>query len=173
MNHLAHTPSRSAWRATAMLAAGALAASLALAAGGGGGGGGRQGEGDKPSPEYQRAVQAIQAEQWAQAIALLEPYAQRASNDADGHNWLAYAYRKSGQLQPAFAHYKRALQINPTHLGAHEYLGEAYLQAGQPDQAEFHLRELARLCDARCEQYADLKQAIASHRARLAAASGR
>ena len=44
------------------------------------------------------------------AIALLEPYVKKARNDADGHNWLAYAYRQSGQLEPAFAHYRRALQ---------------------------------------------------------------
>lgn len=169
MKHLArHTP-WGAWRATAMLAMGALATSLALAAGGGGGGAGL-GAGGDGSPEYLKAMEAIEGEQWAQAIALLEPYVKRARNDADGHNWLAYAYRKSGRLEPAFAHYRRALQIAPTHLGAHEYMGEAYLQAGQPDKAEYHLRELARICDSRCEQYGDLKQAIASYRTKLATA---
>lgn len=157
-----------AWRAMAMASMGAAAASLAVAAGGSGGGSGL-GSGDA-SPEYQQAVAAIKAEHWQEAIALLEPYVNKARNDADGHNWLAYAYRKSGQLEPAFAHYRRALQINPTHLGAHEYMGEAYLQAGQPDQAEFHLRELARICAARCEEYADLQQALTRYRTKLAAA---
>jgi tetratricopeptide (TPR) repeat protein len=156
-----------AWRAMAMVLVWAMAAS-AMAAGGAGGGMGL-GSG-VASAEYQQAVAAIKAEHWQEAIALLEPYVKQARNDADGHNWLAYAYRKSGQLEPAFAHYRRALQINPTHLGAHEYMGEAYLQAGQPDQAEAHLRELARICAARCEEYADLKQAITGYRTRLAAA---
>lgn len=33
----------------------------------------------------------------------------------------------SGQLDLAFKHYQRALQLDPRHLGAHEYIGEAYL----------------------------------------------
>ena len=80
---------------------------------------------------------------------------------------------QSGQLEPAFAHYKRALAINPTHLGAHEYMGEAYLMAGKPDQAEYHLRELARICAASCEEYADLKQAIAQVRGKPAGTASR
>lgn len=168
MKHLAHHTARGARRA---LIAGAFTATLAWAAGGGGGGA-SLGAGGDGSPEYTKAMEAIEGEHWAEAIALLEPYVQRARKDADGHNWLAYAYRKTGRLEPAFVHYKRALQIDPTHLGAHEYLGEAYLQAGQPEKAEYHLRELARICDARCEPYGDLKQAIARYRAKVAAAPG-
>lgn len=162
---------RCVWQVMAMAAAWAMAASLAVAAGGAGGGAGL-GSGEA-SPEYEKAVAEIKAEHWQAAIALLEPYVAKARNDADGHNWLAYAYRKSGQLEPAFAHYRRALQINPTHLGAHEYMGEAYLQAGQPDQAEYHLRELARICAASCEEYADLKQDIDHYRTQLATAPAR
>jgi Flp pilus assembly protein TadD len=110
-------------------------------------------------------VALIQSEKFSDAVLVLEPYVRRARNDADGHNWLAYAYRKSGRLPLAFEHYKRALNLLPTHRGAHEYIGEAYLDAGQPENAEFHLRELARICNASCEQYEDLKAAIAAYRA--------
>jgi tetratricopeptide (TPR) repeat protein len=134
----------------------------------GGAGGGAELGSAVVSPEFTQAVAEIKAEHWPQAIGLLEHYLNRARNDADGHNWLAYAYRKSGQLEPAFAHYKRALAINPTHLGAHEYMGEAYLMAGKPDLAEYHLRELARICAASCEEYTDLKLAIAQYRGKPA-----
>jgi Tfp pilus assembly protein PilF len=117
------------------------------------------------SAEYAQAVAFIQAEQWADAIVLLKTHLQSSRKDADGHNWLAYAYRKSGQLELAFVHYKRALSLTPTHRGAHEYIGEAYLMAGKPEQAEYHLGELKRICQASCEEYQDLLAAITRFRA--------
>ena len=154
-------------RLASLLLAAACLALPAHAAGGGGGGGGGGGEDEfgQVSPEYTQAVAAIKAERFGEAIPLLENFLKRRGNDADAHNWLAFAYRKSGQLEPAFAHYKRALAIDPAHRGAHEYIGEAYLMAGKPDLAEFHLRELARMCGGTCEEYDDLKQAIVQYRA--------
>jgi tetratricopeptide (TPR) repeat protein len=150
--------------ATALVALAALMSTLPSNAAGGGGGGGGGGDGmGTPAPEYLQAVVAIKAMNWSEAIALLEPYVRRTRNDADGHNWLAYAYRKSGQLDLAFTHYKRALAIDPMHRGAHEYIGEAYLMVGDRQRAEFHLGELARLCASNCEEYSDLKQAIAAY----------
>ena len=121
--------------------------------------------GEATSAEFAQAVAFIQAEQWRDAIPLLKTHVQSSRNHADGHNWLAYAYRKSGQLDLAFVHYKRALALEPTHRGAHEYIGEAYLMAGQADKAEFHLRELERICQARCEEYQDLSAALTRFRA--------
>jgi tetratricopeptide (TPR) repeat protein len=129
------------------------------------GGGGSETRNDGSPAELAQGVALIQSEKFSDAVLVLEPYVRRARNDADGHNWLAYAYRKSGRLPLAFEHYKRALNLLPTHRGAHEYIGEAYLDAGQPENAEFHLRELARICNASCEQYEDLKAAIAAYRA--------
>jgi len=148
----------------ALLSSMLLCLSPALADGGGGGGG-AEAEAGAAGATVARAVEAIKAERFAEAIRLLAPHVRLERDDADAHNWLAYAYRKSGQLERAFVHYKRALQIMPGHLGAHEYIGEAYLMAGQPERAEYHLRELARLCAAQCEQYEDLKSAIAAHKA--------
>ena len=136
----------------------------AMAAGGG------SPRGEAASAESARAVELIQAEQWKEAIALLKTHIQRSRNDADGHNWLAYAYRKSGQLDLAFVHYKRALALAPAHRGAHEYIGEAYLMLGQADKAEFHLRELERICQASCEEYQDLSAALTRFRAQAPAA---
>ena len=44
-----------------------------------------------------------------------------------------------------------ALQIDPKHRNAHEYLGEAYLQARDLDRAEAELRTLDSLCSVPCE----------------------
>ena len=157
--------------ATRILIWASLAASVAWVSGsawGAGGGGGGATRADGSPTEVARAVELIKAERFVDAVALLQPYVQQARKDADGHNWLAYAYRRSGRLALAFDHYRRALALEPTHRGAHEYIGEAYLQAGQPEKAEFHLQELARLCSAACEEYDDLKAAVARHRAAAA-----
>ena len=92
----------------------------------------------------------------------------RDTRNADIENYLGYAYRQSGQLQPAFTHYQRALQINPRHRGAHEYIGEAYLMANNLAKAEEHLAALQRICLIPCEEYEDLKKAVADYRARAA-----
>lgn len=148
-------------RLTVLAALGLAGLGVAHAAGGGG----SETRNDGSPAELAQGVALIEAQKYADAVQVLEPYVRRARNDADGHNWLAYAYRKSGRLPLAFEHYRRALNLVPTHRGAHEYIGEAYLDAGQPDKAEAHLRELARICNASCEEYEDLKAAIAAHRA--------
>jgi tetratricopeptide (TPR) repeat protein len=135
-----------------------------------GGGGGSSGEPDdtQSQPGYLQGVAAINEQRWPDAIRLLRAHVLQFDRDADGHNWLAYSYRKSGRLKEAFAHYRRALAIDRSHLGAHEYIGEAYLMANQPDEARKHLRRLAELCGVQCEQYKDLAAAI--DRSRVSAA---
>lgn len=136
---------------------GALSPGLAAAAGN---------EAAASSSELADAVKAIRAGQYGAAIQKLEPYTLQFPKDADGWNWLGYAYRKTGQLKPAFARYERALSLDPGHRGAHEYIGEAYLQDGRPEMAERHLKRLEELCRGGCEELDDLKRAIAEYRAK-------
>ena len=148
----------------------ACAAPPVFASGGGGGGGGgmttlSNGQLSPVDPEYSQAVDEIHAEHFPQAITLLESYISRSpehDRDADAHNWLGYAYRKSGNLDAAFLNYDKALAINPKHRGAHEYMGEAYLMTGNIAQAEEHLKALDKLCFTPCTEYSTLKRAVAS-----------
>jgi tetratricopeptide (TPR) repeat protein len=98
-------------------------------------------------------------------VPLLESYVARAPKDAYAENYLGFSYRKLGKLDAAFAHYDKALAIDPKHRGAHEYVGEAYLMTGNLDKAEEHLKVLDRLCWLPCSEYTDLKKAIASFKA--------
>ncbi len=59
----------------------------------------------------------------------------------------------------ALAAYNKALALDPKHRGAHEYIGEAYLQLGRLDKAKVHLDALDKLCFLPCEEYTDLKKA--------------
>jgi Tfp pilus assembly protein PilF len=102
---------------------------------------------------------------WRQAQVNLREAVREDPNNADAHNLLAYTYRKQNKpdLAKAFEHYKAALTIDPQHRGAHEYIGEAYLMAGQPKKAHEHLVALETICGNRqCEEYKDLAQAIAA-----------
>jgi len=104
---------------------------------------------------------AIESQNWAKAIEILGKTAQEFPDSADTQNYLGYAYRKSGDLNTALLHYKRALEIDPTHKHAHEYLGEAYLMRDDLTGAQQHLAELEKICTPiPCEEYKELKRAV-------------
>jgi Flp pilus assembly protein TadD len=113
---------------------------------------------------------AIQARDWNAAVRSLTAAERREPRNADVHNLLGYSYRNSGKLDLAFKHYARALQLDSRHLGAHEYVGEAYLMANNLPKAEEHLAVLAKLCAQGCREREDLEKQVAEFRRRSAAA---
>ena len=72
-----------------------------------------------------------------------------ALNDmADEFNVLGYSTRKAENpdTQLSELYYKRALQIEPTHVGATGYLGELYVQTGNFELARETLDKLKLMC---------------------------
>ena len=120
----------------------------------------------KLDPDYAAGKKAIEAKDWNAAIKSLSSAALRDTRNADLQNYLGYAYRNAGQMELAFRHYGRALQLNPRHRGAHEYVGEAYLIVNNLAKAEEHLAALQKICLIPCEEYEDLKKTIAEYRKR-------
>ena len=116
------------------------------------------------NPDHEAGKRAIEAKNWAAAITSLSAAERRDSRNADVHNLLGYAYRNAGQLEPAFKHYQRALQINPRHLGAHEYIGETYLMTKNLAKAEEHLAALKKFCLRVCEERDDLEKKVAEYK---------
>jgi len=116
--------------------------------------------------DYAAGKVAIAAKDWNAAIKALSSAALRDTRNPDIENYLGYAYRHTGQLDLALRHYQRALQLDPRHRGAHEYVGEAYLVANNLPKAEEHLAALQRICLIPCEQCEDLKRAVAEYRRR-------
>jgi Flp pilus assembly protein TadD len=117
-------------------------------------------------PDYAGGKQAIEAKDWQAAIRLLNSAALRDVRNSDIQNYLGYAHRSGGDLALAFKHSNRALQLNPRHRGAHEYLGEAYLMIGNPAKAREHLELLGGICLIPCEEYATLQRKISAYAAK-------
>ena len=115
-------------------------------------------------PDYAAGKQAIDAKDWNGAVKPLSAAAVRDPKNPDIQNFLGYVHRKLGQLDLAFKYYNRALELDPRHKGAHEYIGEAYLMAGNAAKAEEHLAALDKICFFPCEEYSDLKKAVAEYR---------
>jgi tetratricopeptide (TPR) repeat protein len=124
-------------------------------------------------PDYVAGKKAVAAEDWNTAITALSKAARRDDNNADIHNLLGFSYRHAGDFERGFAHYNRALSLNPRHRGAHEYIGVAYLLQDNLPKAEEHLGALEKICLVPCEEYEDLKKEIDAYRARSSGAAGR
>jgi Flp pilus assembly protein TadD len=116
-------------------------------------------------PDYARAKAMIEAKDYKGALPLLQQVVAKNPKNADAFNLLGFATRKSGNPQASLQHYTQALQLDPKHLGAHEYIGEAYLMLDQPQQAEQHLARLDSLCVFGCAEHRELKAAIANYKA--------
>jgi tetratricopeptide (TPR) repeat protein len=57
---------------------------------------------------------ALKSGNWQQAITGFTAALKAEPGNADYHNGLGYAYRKSGKLEPSFVHYRQALRSIPT-----------------------------------------------------------
>ena len=110
--------------------------------------------------DYERGRGAIEKMDWKGAIVALESAARHDPGDAEFQNLLGFAHRNLGNMDAAFRHYKKALELNPKHRGAHEYIGRAYLMVNQPEKAREHLKALESACFDVCREHALLKRAI-------------
>jgi tetratricopeptide (TPR) repeat protein len=114
--------------------------------------------------DYAAGLAALKANDFAGALPRFLGALKRFPEAANLHNELGHTYRKLGRLDKAFEHYKRALAIDPRHRGAHEYIGEAYLMAGDVASAEKHLAALRSICTLPCDETRDLQAALDAHR---------
>jgi tetratricopeptide (TPR) repeat protein len=139
-------------------------AAPALAAGGGGGS--SEAAPAKPvDPSFAQGKALVEAKRYQEAMPLLQQAVAKNPKNADAYNLMGYATRKSGDPNASLQFYNQALTIDPKHLGAHEYVGEAYLQLGRLPEAEQHLARLDSLCTFGCTEYRMLKAAIADYKA--------
>jgi Flp pilus assembly protein TadD len=116
--------------------------------------------------DYAAGLRAVEKKDWAAAARLFKRAEVRHPDQADLQNSLGYSYRNLKQYDLAFKHYKRAIEIDPRHRGAHEYIGETYLMTGDLASAEKHLAKLKEICLLPCDELNDLERAIGTYRSR-------
>lgn len=117
-------------------------------------------------PDYAAAKVAMEKKNWPEAVKRFQQAALRDPDSADLHNYLGFSYRNLKQMELAFKYYKRSIELNPRHRGAHEYIGEAYLMVGDLPSAEIHLAALREICLIPCEELDDLDKAVKAYRAK-------
>jgi lipoprotein NlpI len=153
---------------TTVIAASLIAVTTPSFSMGGGGGGGSGGYGggmqtDAAFDEYAIAVRLIKHEKYAEAIPHLDASLAARPHSANTLNYLGYTHRMTGDYNASLDYYKRALAIDPDHKGAHEYLGELYLQMHDQASAQHELDTLASLCPSGCDERDTLTKAMATY----------
>jgi tetratricopeptide (TPR) repeat protein len=125
----------------------------------------------RDAPDLTSVRAKIKAKDFKAAIAELTPMLETHQH-ADVYNLLGFSLRKTGDAKQAYTFYRKALEFDPEHKGALEYLGELYVETGQIDKARENVALLKKLCPTGCEELADLEQAIATAPKASAASPG-
>jgi Flp pilus assembly protein TadD len=110
------------------------------------------------APDLTSVRAKIKAKDYSAALAELRDLAED-TQQADVYNLLGFTLRKTGDFKTSLTYYTKALELQPDHKAAREYLGELYV-AGNMAKAKEQLDVLARLCPGGCEEREDLERAI-------------
>ena len=116
----------------------------------------------KDAPDLAEVRAKIKAKNWKEAISDLNGMIDRGVQHADVYNLLGYSLRNSGDSKTALIFYRKALEFDPNHKGALEYLGELYAMTGELAKAREQVMLLQKLCPQGCEELDDLRKAIAA-----------
>ncbi len=112
---------------------------------------------------YENGVKAVKSANYKEAIKLFNKVVAAKPTDADAWNYLGFSNRKLNKFDLALSAYQKALAIDPDHRGANEYLGELYLQTDDLAKAKERLEKLDDICFFGCDEFDDLKAAIAAY----------
>ncbi len=114
------------------------------------------------APDLTSVKAKIEAKNYTSALEELRGLAED-TQQADVYNLLGFTLRKTGDYKTALTYYTKALEMQPDHKAAREYLGELYVETGEPAKAKEQLTQLQKLCPTGCEELEDLQKAIATN----------
>jgi Flp pilus assembly protein TadD len=113
------------------------------------------------APDLSSVRAKIKAKDYAAALTELRDLAED-TQQADVYNLLGFTLRKTGDFKTSLTYYTKALELQPDHKAAREYLGELYVETGNMEKAKEQLSILAKLCPGGCEEREDLQKAISA-----------
>ena len=113
------------------------------------------------APDLSSVRAKIKANDYAAALAELRDLAED-TQQADVYNLLGFTLRKTGDFKTSLTYYAKALELQPDHKAAREFLGELYVETGNMAKAKEQLAILAKLCPGGCEEREDLQKAISA-----------
>jgi tetratricopeptide (TPR) repeat protein len=113
------------------------------------------------APDLTSVRAKIDAKDYAGALAELRGLAED-NRQADVYNLMGYTLRKTGDYRTSLTYYTKALELQPDHRAAREYLGELYVETGEMAKAEEQVSSLKQLCPSGCEELEDLQEVIAA-----------
>ena len=125
----------------------------------------------KVKSNYDKAVQSIKFAKKYEAKGKLEKAKKRYAKaqklllksnkekplQADTLNYLGFTTRKLGDYENGEKYYLLGLEINPSHVGINEYLGELYVATNRINLAKERLKVLE---SCNCKEYNELKEII-------------
>ena len=125
----------------------------------------------KVKSNYDKAVESIKFAKKYEAKGKLEKAKKRYAKaqklllksnkekplQADTLNYLGFTTRKLGDYENGEKYYLLGLEINPSHVGINEYLGELYVATNRINLAKERLKVLE---SCNCEEYKELKEII-------------
>jgi cytochrome c-type biogenesis protein CcmH/NrfG len=113
------------------------------------------------APDLTSVRAKLKAKDYAAALTELRDLAEDIQQ-ADVYNLLGFALRKTGDVKTSLTYYTKALELQPDHKAAREYLGELYVETGNMEKAKEQLAALVKLCPGGCEEREDLQKAISA-----------
>ncbi|MDV4156810.1 tetratricopeptide repeat protein [Rhizobium brockwellii] len=113
------------------------------------------------APDLTSVRAKIDAKDYAGALAELRGLAED-NQQADVYNLMGYTLRKTGDYRTSLTYYTKALELQPDHRAAREYLGELYVETGEMAKAEEQVSSLKQLCPSGCDELEDLQKVIAA-----------
>jgi tetratricopeptide (TPR) repeat protein len=115
---------------------------------------------DSPNVSISDIERHLAAKDYTGAIQQAQVIIDASPWNADAFNLMGYALRQIGRFSEAESAYDRALRLDPDHKGAHEYLGELFLQTNRIGEARGHLSKLETICGKDCREYKMLADSI-------------
>ncbi len=119
-------------------------------------------ETSRDAPDLGKVRASIKGKDFGAAQAELRRMIDAGIQHADVYSLMGFATRKLGDHKTALTFYGKALDFDPDHKGAHEYLGELHVESGDMAKAVEQLAVLVRLCPSGCEEREDLEKTIAN-----------